>query len=55
MTDTEPKTAEQKMMGQIEELRDYEALFCLKALMVAGHVTPQTMYATIELAKTVKP
>lgn len=35
-------------------LTEKRAVFCLRALMLAGHVSPFTMKATLALAETLK-
>lgn len=42
------------IMELIDTLPEKRAIFCLKALVVTGHVTEQTMTATISLAETLR-
>lgn len=48
------RTNEQEVADKIDALLDHEAIFCLKALMLAGHVTPHAMRSVIALSSTVR-
>lgn len=52
---TEPTpSAKQKLEDDISELSVARAGFCLRALMMAGHVSEATMLAAIDLSATVR-
>jgi hypothetical protein len=48
------KSARDDLDQRIGSLSDGKAKFCLRALMLAGHVSEHTMKAAIELAGTVR-
>lgn len=45
---------EKEIHERIEMLRDKEAVFVLRALILAGHVSLNTMRAAMDLAGTVR-
>lgn len=54
MTTETTKSKREVLDNELDMLRDKAAIFCLKALMLAGHVSETAMRAVIDLSNTVR-